>query len=273
MSRIIQRFDSLSEFVDYSLQPNDTRKNDSRARFNRAFSGTDTFEEAVELSRGWTEGADRLSKLKARIHGIGEAPRRTTVMQEVGPGVISMGRYVSGHPQPYAAIKEQHAARKGSGKIVRIYVSISASVTVETDDIERRGGAILELVDALQRAGRRVEVTAVQAVENYRTDASYECRVKIKRAQDRANLPTMAFALAHPAMLRRIVFSAEESLGNAMFLHHVGEGYGTPANMQDPPKGSLYLPTISPDYRTWDSDAKARRWVKDQCANYGIRLT
>lgn len=268
--RIIQRFNSLSEFVDYADSSSHPKFKESRSRERCDWAGSKSWEEAVELSKGWTEGAEKFERMKAKISNTGNSSRKVTRMREVGPGGLNMGRYIMDHPQPFATRNDTNALKGTKGKIVRLYVNISANALIKPDHIERRGAAILSLVDALQRSGRRVEIVAVQAVMNGYAKG-YECHVKIKRPHERTNLPTVAFALAHPSMLRRIVFGAEEALGDPLFDEHVGGwGYGNPSEMLDPPKGAIYLSQI--DGFNWGQDSYARRWVEDQCKAQGVTL-
>lgn len=269
--RLVQKFNSLTEFVEFATLPTPDGFPSPESRSTDAgFTGTRTFQEAVDLSAGWTEGADRIEKVRVSISGKGKNLRREVVQREVGPGTISMGHYLQGHPQPMTVIRDRNAIGRGHGRIVRVYVNIAASRNIKTSVIERRGAAILALVDALQRAGRRVEVTVVQCV----TNGSYglEQHVTVKRAEARLNLPSLAFALAHPSMLRRLCFAADENIGKEEFMRRCGIVYGFPADMIDRPKDAIYLGQMGGGERQWKTDDAAAAWVTSEAAKQGVTL-
>ena len=272
MASKVVKFASLGEFIDYANRETDCKSRESHSTYDAAWSGTKTYEDAVALSNGWVAGAKKIEKARVLVAPKGKAVRREVVMREAGPGVVSMGHYMAGHPQPYAVIKERNQPRNGKGKVVHVMVNISASSNVKRSVIERRGAAIVALVDALQAAGRRVEVTAVEAI-NY-SGNHLEYHITVKRAQDRLNLPTLAFALAHPAMLRRIVFAANESEGHEFFTEWVGFSYGMPADVHEKnrPTDCLYLGAMKGWEPNWESDARAERWVTETCAAQGVTL-
>jgi hypothetical protein len=73
----------------------------------------------------------------------------------------------------------------------------------------------------------------------------------------------LAFCLAHPAMLRKIMFSVAEIEGWADFAHC----YGCPAEATD--KGDIYIREVFSKTATND---QAISWTLDELAKFGINL-
>jgi len=167
----------------------------------------------------------------------------------------------------FIARKPVASTRHAKGRVVRVLVNISAASEVSPEAIKRRGAAVLALVDMLQNRGLRVEVLGT--FTNVKAGV-LEYRWTVKAANANASLATLAFGLAHPSMLRRIVFSmmeCEPAQIRQAFNIRQGGGYGTPgdsqygATVRD--QGGIYLPALTMD-GVWTSDETAREWVRDE---------
>lgn len=260
------RFDSLSALVDYAGQksPNGGRgrtlasrdRSDHRVRF----TGSRSWEDAVSLAfGGWVDGARRINRRRAAISALTEGEGNTVLYKRRGPGALSSTRYIQGHPRPYLCVEKTPAPKRA----VRILVNVCQSGGVSPESIERRGAAVCSLVDALEANGRTVEVVTV-APHGY---ATYFCTVK--RSGQRLNLPSLAFALAHPSMLRRIIFGAIEQSDEKVWRLMAGT-YGRVENVEPEP-GTIYLgSTILREFAT---DIEAAEWVKATAATQGVNLT
>jgi hypothetical protein len=140
---------------------------------------------------------------------------------------------------------------------------VSASASVSSQAIKRRGAAILALVDMLQTRGLRVEILGCFTSQEFGT---LEYRWTVKAATANTPLACLAFGLAHPSMLRRVLFSLMEcEPENVRSCFDVGSGYGQPAEsaLAETVKaeGGIYLPKYNTDGQ-WASDDTARAWVQ-----------
>ena len=266
-----ESFASVSDAVAYAVSPCDLPDEMRHSIIGReSFTGTVSLGDAARLAFGWDDGAARVERTRVAIAAHGLKPRNVSRMREVGPGVVSMGAFLSGHPQPYVIIEPGNEVRPG-GKIVRIAVNIAASGGIGREVIETRGAAVCAVVDALERAGRRVEVTTVHGVRNGTARLTY--RVRVKGAEDKLNLRTVAFALAHGSYLRRIGFSImeHESAEMRSAIGVIGGGYGSPAEVEDH-GADVYLGAMSYGDPNFESEDSARAWVRHTLASQGVTV-
>lgn len=276
MTTTTRTFANLAEWIDYAdgCPASKRAESDTRGSDGRAFTGTGSLREACDLAHGWDEGARQVEARKVAVRAsVGTASRREVRMREVGPGTLSMGAYLSGHPQPYVTLNNRNVARRGKGKIVRIRVNFTASGAVPTSIITRRGGAVCALIEALEAAGRRVELTAVVSVKGTTQGSKWIARIMVKRAEQRLNLPVVAYALAHPSMLRRLMFAAiEREDAKTRTTFRVGFGYGTPIEDSPEDAGTIYLGCMLKGDGPWMDDKKAAEWVRETLTEQGITL-
>lgn len=267
-------FHSLAEYVDFgSAKPAGRAQSRETNPDTARFTGSASFPAAKELAHGWHEGAARVKRASATVKPKGRAARREVILREVGPGSLSMGNYLSGHPQPYVVQRDSASARNGKGKIIKLIVNLTASSGIATEVIERRGGAIVSLVTALESAGRRVEIVGILAINAFGSmKDTLTHRVTLKESFQKLNLPTLAFALAHPSMLRRIGFAGmEQESAEVRDALGIGYSYGMPCDI-DAPKGAIYLPCMLYGAGPWDTAETATEWVTETAKAQGVTL-
>ena len=81
--------------------------------------------------------------------------------------------------------------------------------------------------------------------------------------------------LAHASMLRRLLFSAWETVPRtALKTFHIslGKGYGSVGELTDD-RGDIYLPCANAADAQWASVEAARKWVLRQLEAQGVQLT
>jgi hypothetical protein len=128
-----------------------------------------------------------------------------------------------------------------------------------------RGVAVLAVVDAMEKQGRSCEVVAVESINSYGAKrGQWEIEVPIKRAGESADLDRMAFVLAHPSFLRRLIFCAQDILD----LNDSGYGQCRETLLD---KGDLYFGQMS-----WDqaprTDDLLLEWVLEMLKAQGVEL-
>jgi hypothetical protein len=222
--------------------------------------GTESFTHAQEISvSGSPEMEARVKELAsafsgAFLHGARDMSGMAMVWDVAGDEP-DIDRYLQGEPENMVSyVPDEKVAH---GKIVTIAVNVSASHNHSPQAIERRGAAIVALIDLIEESGRRAEVFACCALENRRN--SYQMKVCIKRSEAPLDMTRLVYALVHPSMLRRHILRLMES----MPINWLSLQYGIPAeNMARTGAGvcDLWIPGIN-TLPIGDSDAAARDWL------------
>lgn len=280
-----KHFPSVAALVEQAKQaaPDWPMRRSSRtesAWFTK-WAKTETFSHAVELAHGWHEGAARIEKGSARIKAKCESFRKVSVRAKTAPGRFVVADVLAGRPDPYLRRVNSKTPSKASGKVVRIAVNLCTSSAIGPETIERRGAAVLSLVNGLEKAGKRVEVIGVYSGVSetgrklpLEKTSTLQLTFTIKAANARVNLPSLAFALAHPSMLRRILFAVREQTPSAeLYALELHKDQGLFPRDVEPPAGALYLPGMSSDDKRWSNDESAARWVIDIAKSYGVELS
>lgn len=257
---------------DTNNNPGRTSSRDTGGLHKESWSGTSTFDEALELARtGWPEGA---RKIKDNITIIERfiAPRQPVkdLSHDVrGPGMMDFDRYTQGRPDPWVVVKERDAQEGTSVAVVPIIFNISASSGVDIETMYRRGAAVCALIDILEHSKIRCEVKLVARINNghwrqrgQEGSGHYTFIVVLKNAEDALDMDRMAYALCHAATFRRLIFSLMEE-----HIVELGTGYGMPDVYRE--DGAINID---------DSSLVIRReqdmvpWLVKQLKNYGIEV-
>lgn len=239
-----------------SEMPIEERAAHQRSSTRDEFTGTRSFEEALAMARhGWTEGeriiADLSDRLEERVHRA--LPWYGMELAESG-GEVDVAALLDGQRE------NMWDWREGGGRkpVVRINVNAAVHNRITTQEVQVMGAAIVALIDALERMGRRVELELFWPTTAYKDGAEpmiASARVRIKEADDPMHVANLAFALAHASMYRRILFSWMERYskkGRERF--GVGSGYGL---------SKLQLGKVTDDEIFVDVQAACERGVVD----------
>lgn len=275
-----ESFDSWTEFCDRAARS--TNHGDVSHSGETDWNGGVSFDEALQLARdGWAEGADRLADMTARLEG--RLANRVIVQlpgySVVGPGVLDMGRYLNGHPEPFMVWRdgEVSAETESPRGVLRVLVNGCSSWHVDAEAIFWRGAAAVAIVDMAERSGARVEVEMTERVVNYSNGSNHsaDTRVMLKRAQDHVPTELLAFALAHPATLRRLTFGYWETLSESerAALAFTPHGfYGRPDDVPESERGDvIYIPTLLGPGPFGSAESTAK-WVIAELAKCGIEV-
>jgi hypothetical protein len=265
----VTRYESFSEFMDHVESPvtNGESRNDGRAEW----FGTPNFAAAMTLAReGWPEGLERIQKLTARLeHVTGSMVHKPEVQWDVAGDFADAGLFTTGVPECMGSFVESEQVTAGSGKIVRILMNLSASCCVDVETIMRRGAAACALADALETAGRSVEII-MSAATNYGWNV--ETYVPVKAAGEALEMDRMAFLLAHPSSFRRLIFSAWEHEPEHIRKaneYRTGGSYGYPGSTKDE-LANIVIPEA--DAREHRSDEAILKWIGEQLRAQGCEM-
>lgn len=227
--RVRWTFDSFSAFLDQVERPipADAPRRSHASRDGGAtyasrdggyqgadWHGTATWEEAMRLARtGWPEGRAHVERIAARITDTltaSLAPVQRFEASVFGP-ILDVDAYLHGDPEPFYMVEDDETARRGAGPIVRILANLGSSGAVTGETKIMRGAALVALADCLERAGRRVEITATICVSNpFGKDAGVDALILVKRPEESLQIEQVAFALANPATHRRLGWALRE---------------------------------------------------------------
>jgi hypothetical protein len=234
----------------------------------------------MRLARhGWREGAAMTrayaQALTTRI--VGRVEREDLVYGVEGMG-YDVARLLDGAPEHWQRWQPtgEHEDRAGN-RLIRVLMNASVSCGVPTRTIIARGAACCALVELLEYAGARVQLDVTWPCSGRATREVLTHLVCVKRFAAPLDMSTVAFAVAHPSALRRLVFSAQEreseSVRSAYGVPH--GGYGIPAEVPavERGKGTLYVPCANSGDADWSEANAAERWVLEMLREQGVTVT
>lgn len=268
------KFTELDEFWNYACSESNARIKESRTDDNFNWKGGLTWEEAKSMARsGWPEGMRKIEKFRAQIIPIiTERVVRQKQIHSIAGSVVDVGAYLSNDPECF--ITREPDEQQNIGRIIKIVCSVSFSAAIKPETIIQRGALVCALADAIEFAGYRVEISCNGALSinhheehrlGKRKDHGWlEFDVLLKKSNQQMEMTDLAFCLAHPSMLRRILFSAAELEGWSNFT----SCYGYPAEPSvkgDVNIGEIFSGTVS--------DEQAINWVLNELEKLGIEIT
>lgn len=254
------RFDDLHEFWNFAFRESTAFTKSSR-QFASDWNGGVSWEQAKILAtNGWIDGLEEIQKINVELTEIiANKIERRLPEYSVAGGVVDVGEYLCSSPEYF--IKPIPAEYNDQGKIIKIVCSISFSASISDKVIIQRGAMVCALADALEMSGYRCEIIINDAT--YYGLSSIEIDICLKKANQSLNIIEAAFCLAHPAMLRRFIFSAQELEGWSDLVYH----YGYPKAAKD--KGDLYINEI---FSREVPNSQAIEWVVSQLETLGVTI-
>ena len=179
---------------------------------------------------GWIEKAGELSRYTAGINDILED--HVDSFWDVTGESVDVGRFLSGEPECMLNFNHRE------DKLITFEVNISARCSVDAHHLFNRGIAVAAGVAALQARGYGVRLAVYDAVDTSNGGiASHKTVIEINRFGDYIDPGRIAFFIAHPGALRRLMFRLQEHESDAVrreYGFHSGGGYGYPANPREP---------------------------------------
>jgi hypothetical protein len=261
-------FEDLHEFWQYSFRESKAYNKESRAYANDWSGGLDWNESKRLAIIGWQKGLVEIDKFQARVNELitSKIVRHKPVFAIAG-NYIDIGNYLSNDPECF--ISKEYDENNQQGKIITIVCSISFSAAISPETIIQRGAMICAFVDAIEYVGYRAEVICNEASSKSSSNRDgsnkdrgwFEVDVTIKKANQALNKIELAYCLAHPAMLRRILFSVAEIEGWSDFA----TGYGYPSKATN--QGDIYIEEVFSGVVT---DDKAINWIVSELEKLGI---
>lgn len=202
------------------------------------FTGTHTFYEAVKLARyGWEDGLKKLEyyeEMADKDYASKVADNVWDVENQVTGSYVDVGAYLQGVPECMCDF-----VSKRTNTFADVLVNPSISCWVKGKTIIDRGREIMKLVDALEKRHIKTRVCLMFVVKGEFNDDSkfYVVNIVCKDYCELLDQNRLIFALAHPSMVRRLLFSMMEQEKD------IGEdfgcpcgGYGIPGNIKNLPE-------------------------------------
>lgn len=225
------------------------------------------FKGALRLSaHGWPDGLVKVRELSGACErSVLASVRERRLEYDVAGDWFDVGRVVAGDPE--CGVNVRRAV--GMGPVVRFVVTGGAAAGIDADAIYRRGAAVVAAVDVLESQGVRCEVVLGFCNSCRNSNARNSHGVMLKEAGDAVDMDRLAFALCHPATLRRLSFAVREGLPTEWrrtFKFGVGGsnyGFSETYNVDLAGGGDVVvLPVIRSGDATWRSDEAMLVWLK-----------
>jgi hypothetical protein len=275
LMEIKRHFRSMTAFVNAADDGDETiQDRGSREPRYDDWAGGASMADAVGLARtGWPEGRTSIMQLAAELESslVGSLPIET-VTYDVTGDFVDMGRFVSGEPEAMGAIVDSAITRNASRpRIVHMVNNFAASSGVSPESISWRGAGIVAAIHLLERHRIRVRLDLVQAVRAMGTEVYYELRIAAKLPEQPMQIDKLAFCTMHPAMLRRLVFSIEET-ESAEVREGLGfktyGGYGAPTTIREA-FGDVYIDKLIGNLDRDDT----LDWIRQTLQAQGIKIS
>lgn len=183
--------------------------------------GTATWDECVRMATrtGWPEGRKMLEESLAIVRPRPE-PFRSIEMSVAGAFPM-VPNYCAGDPE--CMVIDPGADMRHSRPIIRIDFNNWTNAYVKPEDMMLRGAAVVSLAETLERHGYSTELRIVGNSRAGNTDFRYS--IVFKKAGEPLDLDRAAFAIAHPATMRRLCFAILEQHPEAEHDYRFSYGY------------------------------------------------
>lgn len=201
-------FSSFEDFLKASRK--NAREDESSHTGSPQFTGTRSYNEAVELARkGWPEGRNAMEMVRSEISTkIYQKIQKQEVYRDVAGAYVDVGAFLSGEPEN---MMEFHEVEKPGPRVVKLAIKGNYNCNLSKEKVNWWGVAVLALIDSLEYAGTRVEIDWVASIYNHKDQHTRSVtRCNIKQSDEALDVDRLAFMLGHPSMLRRLWFGVAE---------------------------------------------------------------
>ena len=274
MKTVIRRYLSWGKFLTaVETEPAPCAPNGRTSRDESAgWTGSASIEAAVALAEtGWRDKAKNLARRSAALMAqVGRHLQTVDPCYDIAGASIEMGRYNSGRPDCWIDWTPVVTDTPGN-HIIRIVFNASVSGDMSLECIEARGAAVVALVEALELAGKRVELEVVRS--GMAGGKRLVCGVVVKSPDQPYDADRLTFALCHPSMLRRLLFSVGESMtpDELKTLGWRSSDIGlTPDHSLDHIEADIRL--TDNDMRSWDNPENAQAAILALLKQQGVAI-
>lgn len=240
--------------------------------YTSGFNQHRTAEEALETMRsGWQFGRD---KMAAALEGMPTvAAEQPFYAYDVTGEYPDIALFSAGEPEYMVT---RYEAIDAATPIVRLYVNRSANCFIKPESLASWGAALLRYAMGLEASGVSTELWVFQCVVEGK-DRVWN-QILVKDATAPWDIDRVAFALANPDMLRRVIFAIEETHPDLQ-RDHPGfySGYGMPSNLNDAqraelPAGSIVFTKLDDNIGDAEAIKRVDQMVRDQTSEAWLHM-
>jgi hypothetical protein len=239
-----------------------------------AFNNNTSFTDAEDLAlNGWDKHLDDVLRIAEEAIELCETRHqiiKPEMRYDVTGDSVDIGRYLAGEPEcmmdyplvPVSAV----------GKVITLCASVCYSAAVTADQMLARGQVITALALALTQVGHQVELWADMSSRCAAGDSLHRrvlisrTRVLVKGAHDLLEPSKIAFAYAHPAMLRQLLLAVEDDVSTDPEFRGFGSWAPPCSPEQDLPDGTIYLPEL----KASESQPEAAEMLRQYLSQLGL---
>lgn len=278
-SKIVQKFNTVGEYLDYVKGPSDmlygrraSRKDSTRGFGYLDWYGGVDWDGALYLAEhGWREGIEQVEKFTNKLNTVLSGWIKQPEIRYADEGLtLDIGKLQAGEPEFMMNIVDS-AIRLNARppRIVRIVMNTCLSGSNGPDVLILRGAAVAALALMLEKHGVRAEIDLTAA---NRAGPGMETWVKIKKPEEALNMPYLVFLLAHPSSFRRLMFSCwERQPREVRNQFNIPGGYGYVGEVADAnDRGDIYIPGL--ETPVGKSEAATLKWIQAQLQEQGIEV-
>ncbi len=268
-------FTSWSEMLDYARRtppmPADGHQASRSVGSDREeWTGTYSFDGAMRLAElGWPEATAKATALTAAlVDKVSSLMEHDRITYDVTGRDFDVSMMLTGEPEHWSDT-ETVVTDGPSTRILKMVINGFVSCGVDNDVIIARGAAIAALIATLELSGFRVEV--IHRTPFHCSSAKLDFVTPIKSADQPLDLDRLIFAVGHPSMFRRLMFSSLEH--NPAERKHL-DSYGkSNCTIDQDDQGDLYIAQTGYGDPQWTNTETAAKWVLAQAKAQGVVLT
>jgi hypothetical protein len=218
-----------------------------------------TWTEAIEMARyrGWPEGRELLSDL---LTNITQKSENFEIWAFDVAGMFPVvPAFLSGDPA--CMIVDPGTDLRTQFPIIRIDYNHEVSWNITPQDMMIRGAAVLSLANNLEAHGFQTELRIIANSQAYigRKPAIFRYSIIYKKPGQFLDIDRAAFALAHPACMRRLGFALLEQ--HAELEAGFKDSYGSPLHSSNDPDSGSFGTIFIPGSLGRETEAKSRTVV------------
>ena len=230
MKRNLERhFDGLMDVAEFVTKAGPTCYNVNRGA--EPFNGNITFEEAVaKLHHGDTTGVVEITNIADKLTHLTEQ-QLPQYQWDVTGECFDVATMLTGQPEHWLNPSPMEERR-----VYHLIVNIGMLGSIDEETITNRGAAIIALIDKLQSDPKNIVELDLVSFARIREGDHESVKLTISMGSTPLDIDALAFAMAHPAFFRRILFVVRELMtGDEQINDHCYTQEITP------PKESIYF--------------------------------
>lgn len=270
-----REFETWGEMIDFAQGPDPkdgyhmtSSNNDHDDSWALGCKRDQAFKFAKE---GWKDGVAKCEKLsEALVTKVCAKIERIEPFYDVCDGLAwDMAYVASGIPECALHVSREIVDGPGN-KLVRLHYNAAASCGISGETLLTKGASVVALAQCLEAAGIQTEIS-VASMCGAKREFAYLSRAKVKRFGETFDISNLAFAVAHPATLRKIGFACIEHEGSTIHAK-IGMCYGTPKPNPDAKLYDIEVGESMAGNTQWGSIDACEKWVLDNLKKQGIEI-